>query len=1346
MKKNSSPFILMIVVTIIGFFTLINFVDVDNKSHQLKRVKSSSSPKANKEMKKARWEYFNQMLRDPLTNKIPDGIRQKELAFANELEKQNKLLRKSSSATELEWKEAGPSDVGGRTRALAVDITNPSTIIAGGASGGIWKSTDNGNSWTLKSSLNTILSVTSIAQDPRPGHTNVWYYSTGEMSSNLAGTQATSFSGDGIYKSVDNGETWNVIQSTLSNNVTRWDSYFDYVDKIEVSKTTGTVFVASRGVGIFRSNDGGNNFSLVLGGVNEHVASDISVASDGTIVAVISSPFSGTTPQNEPGVYKSTDDGVNWTQITVNSFPATHYRNIVEIAPSNTNIAYVISFTGEMVNNSYEDVKFHKINIENGNSEDRSENLPVFNGPSGEEQRVNTQSGYNMTLAIKPDDENFVMIGTTDLFRSTDGFATKPTNAKLDWIGGYHETNFSYPNFHSDVHSFAFSPTNPNAMWWGHDGGLTYTSDITNTNYNNFFPWENKNNGYNVTQFYHISISNQANDNRIMGGTQDNGTPFFVFNTNPVQKILDVSSGDGAFSYFGTNYAYTSSQNGRVLRLNYDNQNNISWNNWSDITPKDASNQYFINPFVVDPNDEDIMYYPAGNTIWRNNQLSNIPNFEQKTTEGWTKLDNISVPTGYGIFALQVSTTPAHILYFSGSSSEGKAPKIYKLNNSNTATNGAVEISIPNAPAGSYVKEISVNPLNGNEIFVVLSNYNIVGLYHSLDGGQTYTAVEGNLVGTEQNPGPSLRSATFLTKEGVTKYFLGTSVGVFSTEQLNGSNTVWTQEGQNVVGNVIVSSITSRNSDGRIVAGTHGRGAFVANINTGSSGTAVASVNKENLTLQSNPGQTGSTSFVLSNTGSATLNYSISVNGSFNNALQKESEVKYFLNKADKETIDKNKKRRELRQNKKIKTKPGLANISGNDVKVVPNNIAGNDILFLDDGNDGSDDFFGYEDGSDLFWYNEFNVSGFNYELDAFQFFMRTGEATSNLIEAAIYDALGNPLSSGELSLGLAPSGAWFEVTLTPAIPFNDGDTFFIEIASKSSIPYPAGADFDALVKNKSSYYNWGTSEYNNLNTIAGFENGAFLIRAVGTKSNVGGNQKPVAIATVSKTEADVNETISFDASQSSDSDGQITQYLWDFGDGSTSTEKIATHKYTLANTYNYSLTVTDNNGATGQTSGQIIINGESNNYVTVNPANGSITPGGSQNITVSLNAENLQVGNYSGQVIISTNGGNIVIPIDYLVDVEQISELPTQFSLSQNYPNPFNPSTVIEFSIPQSSKVSLKVYDMLGREILNLIDEQKSAGQYKVNLNASALSSGIYLYKLVANNYSETKKMMLLK
>jgi hypothetical protein len=98
------------------------------------------------------------------------------------------------------------------------------------------------------------------------------------------------------------------------------------------------------------------------------------------------------------------------------------------------------------------------------------------------------------------------------------------------------------------------------------------------------------------------------------------------------------------------------------------------------------------------------------------------------------------------------------------------------------------------------------------------------------------------------------------------------------------------------------------------------------------------------------------------------------------------------------------------------------------------------------------------------------------------------------------------------------------------------------------------------------------------------------------------------------------------------------------------------------------------------------------------------------------------------------------------IVDVN--IDLPLSFELSQNYPNPFNPTTKIGFRIPigTSGIVSLKVYDILGREVATLVNEEKSAGIYEVEFNAESLSSGIYFYRLQTGNFVDTKKFTLMK
>ncbi|RPI74255.1 MAG: T9SS C-terminal target domain-containing protein [Ignavibacteriales bacterium] len=135
----------------------------------------------------------------------------------------------------------------------------------------------------------------------------------------------------------------------------------------------------------------------------------------------------------------------------------------------------------------------------------------------------------------------------------------------------------------------------------------------------------------------------------------------------------------------------------------------------------------------------------------------------------------------------------------------------------------------------------------------------------------------------------------------------------------------------------------------------------------------------------------------------------------------------------------------------------------------------------------------------------------------------------------------------------------------------------------------------------------------------------------------------------------------------------------------------------------------------------------------------------------------------YQGDNIGITSSGNILwpvwmdnssgiyqvwtVPIDITtLDVKETFNIPDEFKLYQNYPNPFNPATTLTFDINHSSFVSFKVYDVLGNEISNLINEYKGPGEYEVQFNASSLPSGIYFYRLNAGTYSKTRKMALIK
>jgi photosystem II stability/assembly factor-like uncharacterized protein len=122
---------------------------------------------------------------------------------------------------------------------------------------------------------------------------------------------------------------------------------------------------------------------------------------------------------------------------------------------------------------------------------------------------------------------------------------------------------------------------------------------------------------------------------------------------------------------------------------------------------------------------------------------------------------------------------------------------------------------------------------------------------------------------------------------------------------------------------------------------------------------------------------------------------------------------------------------------------------------------------------------------------------------------------------------------------------------------------------------------------------------------------------------------------------------------------------------------------------------------------------------------------------------KNLETGNYSYRLIqIDFDGTKNNSDI---VNVE-VNSLPTQYSLKQNYPNPFNPTTKIEYSIPETGNVTLKVYNAIGEEVTTLVDNFETAGAYSVNFNASSLASGIYFYRIESGGFTEVHKMILLK
>ena len=771
MRKNYTSFICYFLFSLFLLFTSCNenkFEQENEKSeHEKGEMEYEKGEDKQDQMEKAEAFEFERTV-DPKLGYVP---RHHLIEAFEQVNAVKRITQEAEGAvTGITWSERGPSNVAGRTRAILIDKNDPSgnTIWAGSVGGGLWKATNfttGAYQWTPINDLFPNLAVTCIAQNQTTP--NVMYFGTGEGYGNSDALQ-----GAGIWKSTDGGTTWSQLTIT---NVTSPSSTFSHIQKILLKQVGGVeyMFVATRNAGIQRSTDGGATFTKVNLLATSSRAADLDIAKNGDLYAGMGLSGSG------DGIYRSTDNGDTWVK-SVLGVPATGIGRVeIATAPGADSVIYA-SFQSSSNSRALGIYKSTNYGVNF---------TAVTNANAG--QWASSQAWYDMIIAVDPDDANHVVIGGLDAYSTSDGGAT--WTAISSWFGGA-------PQYiHADHHEMKFykTPTNQTYLYFGNDGGVFFTANATS---NVAIPTVlEKNTGYNVTQFYHGAIGPVPGSNQLIAGAQDNGTQYFT--AAGVNATAEVTGGDGAFSHIDDD-----NPNIQISQYVY-NQYRVTNNNWASYTNVNLSSSAgrFINPSDYDSRTNTLYgAYSSSNY----SLITNVGTTNNASTKSVTAL-------GSQISAVCVSPNTVARVYFGASNG-----RIVRVDNANSASPVVTNITTT-IPVAGYIAEIAVQEGDDNHIIYCISSFGTNSVWETKDGGTTWTSIEGNF--TQDVP---VRSIMF-NPNSPTQAFIGTDIGVYSTDNINGTNTDW-GETNNGLARVSVQHLEYRRGTGTLLAVTHGRGVYTS--------------------------------------------------------------------------------------------------------------------------------------------------------------------------------------------------------------------------------------------------------------------------------------------------------------------------------------------------------------------------------------------------------------------------------------------------------------------------------------------------------------------------------------
>lgn len=619
----------------------------------------------------------------------------------------------------MKARSVGPGAMSGRITAIDVVQSNPDIIYAGAASGGLWRSTGGGLNWEPLFDDEEVLGIGAIAINQK--NPDVIWVGTGE------GNPRNSVSGGyGVYKSIDGGETWDLMGLEKTRNIHRIYIHPNDPNIVFVG-AIGSPWGEHDERGLYRTKDGGKTWDQILfnnnlTGVADMVADPSNP--DKIFVAMWEHkrwPWFFKSGGEGSGLYVTHDGGDNFKKLTSEEGMPKGELGRIGLAISQSNPDYVYALIESKANGLYRSTdggKSWKLRAKSANT-----------------QNMGDRPFYYADIYVDPQNENRIYSLYSRVSRSEDG-------------GKSFEVILPYFGVHPDHHAWWIHPDDPTFMIDGNDGGLNITRDMGKTwRFTEKLP---------VGQFYHINVDNDFPYN-LYGGMQDNGSwvgPAYVFNFAGIRNHdwQELSFGDGfdvAPIPGDSRYGYTMSQQGNVSR--YDR---VSGRNKTvRPTAPDTATTLRFNwnaPVAIDPHNNDGVYYGSqflhysanrGDdwTIISPDLSTNDPEKQKQMESGGLTYDATGAENHTTTLAIAPSPVDKNVIWVGTDDGNVQVTKDGGDNWENVAS------KLPGLPAGSWIPQVRASDFNAGEAFVIANDYRRNNFtpyaYHTADYGQTWTRI-----------------------------------------------------------------------------------------------------------------------------------------------------------------------------------------------------------------------------------------------------------------------------------------------------------------------------------------------------------------------------------------------------------------------------------------------------------------------------------------------------------------------------------------------------------------------------------------------------------------------------